>query len=97
MNALCRSRRRQRRLEGTLVRFDGGQGEISRKFIRLGLLMETRMAKIISLSDRRSRLPRRAQKEPVEAKILLFTGVRYERLDASSHRPGTGPKRAKGK
>jgi len=59
--------------------------------------METRMAKIISLSDRRSRLPRRAQKEPVEAKILLFTGVRYERLDVSSHRPGTGPKRAKGK
>ncbi|HEX8045547.1 hypothetical protein [Rhizobium sp.] len=55
------------------------------------------MAKIISLSDRRSRSPRRAQKEPVEAKILLFTGVRYERLDASSHRPGTGPKRAKGK
>ncbi|HEY0124703.1 MAG TPA: hypothetical protein VGC14_23655 [Rhizobium sp.] len=55
------------------------------------------MAKIISLSDRRSRLPRRVQKEPVEAKILLFTGVRYERLDASSRRPGTGPKRAKGK
>ncbi|WFU09895.1 hypothetical protein QA646_03235 [Rhizobium sp. CB3090] len=55
------------------------------------------MAEIISLLDRRSRLPLRPQKEPVEAKILLFTGVRYERLDVSSHRPGTGSKRAKGK
>ena len=55
------------------------------------------MAEIISLLDRRSRLPLRAQKEPVEAKILLFTGVRYERLDVTSNRPGTGPKRAKNK
>ncbi|MDE1995651.1 MAG: hypothetical protein KGI75_24340 [Rhizobiaceae bacterium] len=55
------------------------------------------MAQIISLLDRRSRLTRRVQKEPVEAKILLFTGVRYERLDVSSHRPGTGRKRAKSK
>jgi hypothetical protein len=54
------------------------------------------MAKIISLSDRRLRLPR-AQKEPVEARILLFTGVRYEHLDTPTHRPGAGPKRVKGK
>ena len=54
------------------------------------------MAKIISLSDWRLRMPR-AQKEPVEAKILLFTGVRYEHLGTPTHRPGTGPKRAKGK
>lgn len=83
--------------EGALARFEDGQGEISRKFIRLETQMETRMAKIISLSDRRSRMPPRAQKEPVEAKILLFTGVRYEHLDTVSNRPGTGPKRAKGK
>ncbi|TCR93205.1 hypothetical protein [Rhizobium sp. BK376] len=55
------------------------------------------MAKVISLLERQSRMPRRVQKEPVEAKILLFTGVRYERLEASSNRPGTGPKRAKNK
>ncbi|NLS19780.1 hypothetical protein HGP16_24890 [Rhizobium sp. P40RR-XXII] len=55
------------------------------------------MAKIISLLDWRLRMTPRAQKEPVEAKILLFTGVRYEHLDTPTHRPGAGPKRAKGK
>ncbi|MGV1790910.1 MULTISPECIES: hypothetical protein [Rhizobium] len=55
------------------------------------------MAKIISLSDWRLRMPPRVRKEQVEAKILLFTGVRYEHLDTPDHRPGTGSKRAKGK
>ncbi len=55
------------------------------------------MAKIISLSDWRSRQPMRVQKDPVEARVLLFTGVRYEHLDAPTHRPGAGPKRVKGK
>lgn len=55
------------------------------------------MAKVIPLPDLRSRSPRRAPKEPVEAKILLFTGVRYERLDVTSGRPGAGPKRVKNK
>jgi hypothetical protein len=55
------------------------------------------MAKVISLQERLSRMPRRAPKEPVEAKILLFTGVRYERLDMGSNRPRTGSKRAKSK
>jgi hypothetical protein len=55
------------------------------------------MAKVISLLERRSRIPRRVEKEPVEAKILLFTGVRYERLELGSHRPGNGSKRAKSK
>lgn len=55
------------------------------------------MAKVISLSDWRLRQPPRAQKEPVEASILLFTGVRYERLETPTHRPGAGSKRAKGK
>ncbi|OCJ11773.1 hypothetical protein A6U86_01525 [Rhizobium sp. AC27/96] len=59
--------------------------------------METSMAKVISLSDWRLRQPPRVQKEPVEARILLFTGVRYEHLDTPTHRPGAGPKRAKGK
>ncbi|KAA0699941.1 hypothetical protein DTW90_11570 [Neorhizobium sp. P12A] len=74
-----------------------GQDEINREFIRLELQLETSMAKVISLLERQSRMPRRVQKEPVEAKILLFTGVRYERLDVTSNRPGTGPKRAKNK
>jgi hypothetical protein len=81
----------------TLARFNDGQGEIGRKFIRLETYMETRMAKIISLSEWRLRQPPRAQREPVEARILLFTGVRYEHLDTPTHRPGAGPKRAKGK
>ncbi|SCB08832.1 hypothetical protein GA0061101_101273 [Rhizobium lusitanum] len=84
-------------LEEALARSEDGQGEISRKFIRLETQMETRMAKIISLSERRSRMPPRAQKEPVEAKLLLFTGVRYEHLDTVTDRPGAGGKRAKSK
>jgi hypothetical protein len=55
------------------------------------------MATIISLGDRRLRKPRLAAREPVEAKILLFTGVRYERLDFVSPRPRSGVKRAKSK
>jgi hypothetical protein len=55
------------------------------------------MATIISLGDRRRRNPRLSVREPVEAKILLFTGVRYERLDFVTPRPRTGVKRAKSK
>jgi hypothetical protein len=59
--------------------------------------METRMATIIPLGDRRRRNPRLIVREPVEAKILLFTGVRYERLDFVTPRPRSGIKRAKSK
>jgi hypothetical protein len=59
--------------------------------------METRMATIISLGDRRPRKPRLAASGPVEAMILLFTGVRYERLDFETPRPRSGVKRAKSK
>jgi len=83
--------------EGSVGPPASGQGEIGRKFIRLEPQEETRMAKVIPLPDLRSRSPRRAPKEPVEAKILLFTGVRYERLDVTSGRPGAGPKRVKNK
>jgi hypothetical protein len=38
------------------------------------------MATIVALADRRSQQRRRKDREPVEAQILLFTGVRYERL-----------------
>lgn len=38
------------------------------------------MAIVVALSDRRPQAPRRKEREPVKAQILLFTGVRYERL-----------------
>ncbi|WP_195909392.1 hypothetical protein [Rhizobium tubonense] len=55
------------------------------------------MANVISLGDRRPRTPRPIAKEPMEAKILLFTGVRYERLEFVTPRPRSGAKRAKTK
>jgi hypothetical protein len=71
----------------------GGQGEIHRKFIRLGQCMETRMAIIVALADRQPRTPRRPDKEPREGKILWFTGVRYERLaESPKHRPAPAPR-----
>lgn len=39
------------------------------------------MAIVVELADRQSQMPRRPIKGPVEAQILLFTGVRYERLE----------------
>ena len=44
------------------------------------------MAIVVAFADRLSRRPRRKDKRPVEAQILLFTGVRYERLTESSKR-----------
>lgn len=55
------------------------------------------MAEIVSIQERMARTPRRTP--PLQfgdAKILLFTGVRYERYGAAAHRPKTsGPKQAK--
>jgi len=48
--------------------------------------METRMAIVVALADRLSQTRRRKGRKPVEAQILLFTGVRYERLTESSKR-----------
>jgi hypothetical protein len=36
------------------------------------------MADVIVLRDRTPRTPRRPRAEPGDAKVLLFTGVRYE-------------------
>jgi hypothetical protein len=55
------------------------------------------MAQVIRLQDRLDKLPKRPI-EPREAQILLFTGIRYERLTDESHRPATrssGTKRKK--
>lgn len=38
------------------------------------------MAIVVALADRRPQAPRPKDREPVKAQILLFTGVRYERL-----------------
>jgi hypothetical protein len=46
------------------------------------------MADVIRLQERRDKLPRRPI-EPCEAKILLYTGIRYERL--TEMRPQTPP------
>lgn len=55
------------------------------------------MAEVIRLQERLDKLPRRAS-EPCEARILLFTGVRYERWTDEDHRPqkrSNGTKRKK--
>jgi hypothetical protein len=38
------------------------------------------MAIVVALADRRPQTPRPKDMEPRKAQILLFTGVRYERL-----------------
>ncbi|WP_167376994.1 hypothetical protein [Rhizobium aegyptiacum] len=54
------------------------------------------MAIVVALADRRPRTPRRLDKEPREAKILWFTGVRYERLaESSKQRPAPAPRASK--
>ena len=50
--------------------------------------METRMAEVIKLQDWLDKLPRRVG-EPCEARIILFTGVRYERLTDTTDHPHT--------
>ncbi len=55
------------------------------------------MADVIRLQDRLDRQPKRPA-EFHEAQILLFTGIRYERLTDDSHRPlkrSSGGKRKK--
>lgn len=54
------------------------------------------MADVIILRDRMPRQPRRPRSEPGEAKLLLFTGVRYEQRSTTLDRPdSSGPKHAK--
>jgi hypothetical protein len=59
--------------------------------------MEMRMAEVISLQERLAKQPKRIG-EPCEARILLFTGVRYERWTTADDRPqkrSSGVKRKK--
>lgn len=55
--------------------------------------METSVADIIRLADRRSDKTRKAPTDAAPAQILLFTGVRYERIQPIAKRRNTGPKR----
>jgi hypothetical protein len=53
-------------------------------FIRLDrLIKETSMAEIVRLQDRKSSKKPPVKRRPVtgDAKVLLFTGIRYERRD----------------
>ena len=55
------------------------------------------MAQVIRLQERLDKLPKRPI-EPCKAQILLFTGIRYERLADERHPPETrsnGTKRKK--
>ena len=55
------------------------------------------MAHVIRLEERLAKQPKRPS-EPCEAKILLFTGVRYERwstIDDQPQKRSTGGKRKK--
>lgn len=52
------------------------------------------MADVIRLGDRTPRAPRKLasdQAEPNKAVILLFTGIRYERLDGETGGPAKTP------
>lgn len=50
------------------------------QFIRLNL-KETSMADVIRIQERMPRGPRKSVKQPADATILLFTGIRYERSE----------------
>jgi hypothetical protein len=54
------------------------------------------MAEVIRLQERRAQRPQKAS-GPCEAKILLFTGVRYERWSAADDRPEKQSRGAKRK
>jgi len=54
------------------------------------------MAEVVRLQERLDKLPKRVS-EPCEARILLFTGVRYERWTDEGHRPETRTSGAKRK
>ncbi|KQV37323.1 hypothetical protein ASE23_01350 [Rhizobium sp. Root73] len=61
-----------------------GQGEISTVVHPSQPFLETSMAEIIRLEDRLVRAPPKPSMGPIvpsKALILLFTGIRYERLD----------------
>lgn len=56
------------------------------------------MANVVALADRLPQEPRRIAKETHEAKILWFTGVRYERIaETPKKNPAQSAPRVKNK
>ena len=49
--------------------------------------MERRMAEIVSIGERLGQVQRLPPAMPVNAKILFFTGIRYERLEDALNAP----------
>ena len=49
--------------------------------------METSMADVIRLQDRKVKIPRKRPVTAGGAKVLFFTGIRYERLDGRGPQP----------
>lgn len=47
------------------------------------------MADVIRMQDRKVKRPRRRPLPAGSAKVLFFTGIRYERLDGRGPQPGT--------
>ncbi|WEX78363.1 hypothetical protein PYH37_003244 [Sinorhizobium numidicum] len=49
------------------------------------------MADVIRMQDRKVKTPRRPPVTSGGAKVLLFTGIRYERLDGRGPQPKAPP------
>ncbi|MCA1441533.1 hypothetical protein I6F07_15165 [Ensifer sp. IC4062] len=66
---------------------DGGQGEIGTVVHPSHRNTETSMADVIRMQDRRVQKPQRRPVKSGSATVLLFTGIRYERLDGRGPQP----------
>lgn len=65
-----------------------GQGEIGTVVHPSQAYMETSMADVIRMQDHKVQMPpRRPPAISSGAKVLLFTGIRYERLDGRDPQP----------
>ncbi|WP_139015618.1 hypothetical protein [Ensifer aridi] len=64
-----------------------GQGEICTVVHPSHGIMETSMADVIRMQDRKPKRPRRRPVTTGGAKVLFFTGIRYERLDGRGPQP----------
>ncbi|MDX0662551.1 hypothetical protein GOD61_06175 [Sinorhizobium medicae] len=64
-----------------------GQGEICTVVHPSREIMETSMADVIRMLDRIVKRPERRPVAKGGAKVLFFTGIRYERLDGRGPQP----------
>ncbi|MDW9373242.1 hypothetical protein GOC57_01010 [Sinorhizobium meliloti] len=66
---------------------ENGQGEICTVVHPSRETTETSMADVIRMQDRIVKRPRRRPVGKGGAKVLFFTGIRYERLDGRGPQP----------